>query len=270
MCRVDDDGVQTGFYFMFLSTYSKHCLPLGILGVMMFCWTSYYEPGIGMRRQLPSCAFAPFVVIAMAIFMADFRRKQCEYAKEARRRRARCFLFCVLFPRASSVVDYGGVVVAARRTAGVTHTPCAPLSSRAQWGCFAWASGKPRTRPAFKGTPQTCPINGNIIIDWPPPLRAKRVKKSWTIIAVLIVIVMFAVGFIFWLKWWAVAAHECGEWNPFDASSWSLNNFWYTFGSALGGALNGLQARRRREPGLFCCRSSVLFATARRGLRRCC
>ena len=74
-------GDQTGFYFLFISTFTTHCVPLGIVGILI---NTFYltMDGKPLRQQAFVAAFGPSVTIAMGYFIASFRRKQCVHAKE--------------------------------------------------------------------------------------------------------------------------------------------------------------------------------------------
>ena len=47
-----------------------------------------------------------------------------------------------------------------------------------EWGCYAWSNSKPRIRPAFIGVPQTDPVDGHIVIDWPSALRSCTAQRG--------------------------------------------------------------------------------------------
>lgn len=75
-------GDGFGFYFLFLSVLTTHCLPIGLIGAALGGVVWAFPLDESLRRQLPSCIFAPLLVVAMAVMFADFRRKQATYAKE--------------------------------------------------------------------------------------------------------------------------------------------------------------------------------------------
>lgn len=78
-------GDATGFYFIFLSTFAAHCLPIGVLGTLVMAihvtlwWLDWFPDFI---RHMPSSVFAPLNVLAMTVCILHYRRKQAQYAKE--------------------------------------------------------------------------------------------------------------------------------------------------------------------------------------------
>merc|ERR1719247_2881435 len=71
-----------GFYFSFTSTFATHCLPIGFVGFLIMLKNFFTHPTRIMEYQLPIVVFAPCNVLAVICFLAHFRRKQANYAKE--------------------------------------------------------------------------------------------------------------------------------------------------------------------------------------------
>ena len=161
------------------------------------------------------------------------------------------FLFVSMYSTAGLVPGAFGVVIAAltflfdsdakQQFATITFAPVivffyALFLSRfkqhqsikaKEWGCFAWTGSKPTVRPTFHGVPQTDPIDGHIVIDWPSAMRTKRTQIAWTVIGVLCLVVLGAIGFVFGLKSW----------------SQRQDGFWGTYGGIIASLINTAQVQ---------------------------
>eukprot|EP00747_Dinoflagellata_sp_TGD_P044290 gnl/TRDRNA2_/TRDRNA2_143189_c0_seq2.p1 gnl/TRDRNA2_/TRDRNA2_143189_c0~~gnl/TRDRNA2_/TRDRNA2_143189_c0_seq2.p1 ORF type:complete len:856 (+),score=119.15 gnl/TRDRNA2_/TRDRNA2_143189_c0_seq2:3-2570(+) len=76
-------GEQVGFYFLLLSTFAQHCVPMGLVGLVVnaVIWAVGVHDQT-VERQLPACLFAPVSLLAMFCFLIHFQRKQSTAAKE--------------------------------------------------------------------------------------------------------------------------------------------------------------------------------------------
>eukprot|EP00930_Biecheleria_cincta_P044860 TRINITY_DN30905_c0_g1_i1.p1 TRINITY_DN30905_c0_g1~~TRINITY_DN30905_c0_g1_i1.p1 ORF type:complete len:767 (-),score=99.31 TRINITY_DN30905_c0_g1_i1:150-2450(-) len=78
-------GDATGFYFLFMSTFTTHCLPMGIVGALIMVVHSIFWSMDGFPdqiRHLPSCIFALLNVLVLMGCLLHYRRKQAMCAKE--------------------------------------------------------------------------------------------------------------------------------------------------------------------------------------------
>ncbi|KAH8051045.1 kinase [Aureococcus anophagefferens] len=62
-----------------------------------------------------------------------------------------------------------------------------------QWGSFAWASAKPRTRPSFRGAPMTDPVFGHVALDFRSAERRRRQFVSWVVVGALLCLVVIVI-----------------------------------------------------------------------------
>ena len=65
-----------------------------------------------------------------------------------------------------------------------------------EWGSYAWAVARPKTRPAFVGIPQTDLVYGKIVIDWPDSRRRKAVFLTWLVVAALLLLAVLVIAAI--------------------------------------------------------------------------